>query len=107
MSVAAAEPALAEEAAIDEMPEGIATRGITLSLGLHLMLGSLFVLGLPRLFDPPTPEEVPVAVELVTIAPETRATHPNPSPPRPNAKPDVPALDAPFPKPSPEPSVPT
>jgi outer membrane biosynthesis protein TonB len=105
MSVAAAEPALADEPAVEEMRDGIAQRAVTFSLLLHLIFGSLFVLGLPRLFDPPIPEEMPVAVELVTIAPETRATQPNPSAPRPNAKPDVPAVDAPLAKPSPEPPV--
>ena len=84
MSVATAEQELTEEpAARDEMPDGITSRGIALSVALHLVLGSLFILGLPRLFDPPPPEEMPVAVELVTIAPETRATRPNPNPPRP------------------------
>ena len=48
-----------------------------------------------------------MAVELVTIAPETRATRPNPNPPRPNAKPEVPVADAPVAKPEPEPPVPT
>lgn len=107
MSVAAAEPALAEEPVVEEMPDGIAQRAVTFSVLLHLIFGSLFVLGLPRLFDPPIPDEIPVAVELVTIAPETRATQPNPNAPRPNAKPDVPAVDAPLAKPSAEPPVPT
>jgi len=106
MSVAAAEPALAEEPAVEEMPDGITQRAVTFSVVLHLIFGSLFVLGLPRLFDPPIPEEMPIAVELVTIAPETRATHPNPNPPRPNAKPDVAVVDAPTTtKPEPEPPV--
>jgi hypothetical protein len=107
MSVAAAEPHLTDEPAVNELPDGIAPRGIALSVALHLVLGSLFIFGLPRLFEPPVPEEMPIAVELVTIAPETRATRPNPNPPQPNAKPDVPAVDAPLAKPSPEPPVPS
>jgi outer membrane biosynthesis protein TonB len=107
MSVATAEPHLTDETAVDELPDGIAPRGIALSVALHLVLGSLFIFGLPRLFEPQVPEEMPIAVELVTIASETRATHPNPNPPRPNAKPDVPAVDAPLTKPSPEPPVPS
>jgi hypothetical protein len=108
MSVATAEPALTEEPAILEtMPDGIAPRGVALSVALHLVLGSLFILGLPRLFDPPIPEEMPVAVQLVSIAPETRATRPNPALPRPNDKPDEPVADAPVTKPHPEPPVPT
>jgi outer membrane biosynthesis protein TonB len=107
MSVATAEPGLTEELAVpDEMPGAISSRGMALSAGLHLVLGSLFILGLPRLFDPPAPEEMPVAVELVTIAPETRATHPNPNQPQPDAKPDVPITDAPVPKPEPKPEPP-
>jgi outer membrane biosynthesis protein TonB len=108
MSVATAEPGLIEEpAGPDEMSDAVASRGIALSVALHLVLGGLFIFGLPRLFAPPTPEEMPVAVELVMIAPETRATRPNPNQPRPNAKPEVPALDAPVAKPEPEPPVPT
>jgi len=42
----------------------------------------------------------------VTIAPETRATRPNPNLPRPNAKPEVPVADGPVAKPEPEPPVP-
>ena len=108
MSVATAEPGLTEEPAVpEEMSDAVAPRGIALSVALHLVLGSLFVFGLPRLFAPPTPEEMPVAVELVMIAPETRATRPNPDPPRPNAKPEVPVADVPVAKPEPEPPVPT
>jgi outer membrane biosynthesis protein TonB len=102
MSVATAEPGLTEEPdARDEMPDGIAPRGIALSVALHLALGILFIIGLPTLFAPPPLEDMPVAVELVTIAPETRATRPNPNPPRPNAKPEVPVADAPVAKPEP------
>jgi hypothetical protein len=108
MSVATAVPRLTEEPAVpDEMSDGIAPRGVALSVALHLLLGTVFILGLPRLFDPPIPEEMPVAVQLVTIAPETRATRPNPSLPRPNTKPEPPVADAPVTKPEPEPPFPT
>jgi outer membrane biosynthesis protein TonB len=108
MSVATAEPGLIEESGVsDDMSDAVASRGIALSVALHLVLGGLFIFGLPRLFAPPTPEEMPVAVELVMIAPETRATRPNPNQPRPNAKPEVPTVDAPVAKPEPEPPVPT
>src|SRR5262249_61696251 len=108
MSVATAVPRLTEEPAVpDETSDGIAPRGIVLSVALHLVLGTVFILGLPRLFDPPVPEEMPVAVQLVTIAPETRATRPNPNLPRPNAKPDPPVADAPVTKPESEPAAPT
>ena len=107
MSVATAELGLIENSAVrGERPDGgVAPRGVALSVALHLVLGTLLILGMPRLFDPPIPEEMPVVVQLVTIAPETRATRPNPTPPRPNAKPEPPIADAPVTKPTPEPAA--
>jgi hypothetical protein len=82
--------------------------GIALSATLHLGMLALILLGLPSLFRHSPPEETPIAVELVTIAPETRATHPNPFRPRPEAKPELPlAAPAPKPEPKPEPPLPT
>jgi outer membrane biosynthesis protein TonB len=107
MSLALAEPApigAAEDP--DELPAGIGSRGLALSAVLHVVLGSLLIIGLPRLFDPPPLEEMPIAVQLVTIAPETRATQPNPNLPRPDAKPEVPEVEAPAPKPQPKPEPP-
>src|SRR2546423_4646170 len=103
MAGGTAEPGLTDEPAVREQSsDGVAPRGVALSVALHLALGTVFILGLPRLFAPPIPEELPVAVQLVTIAPETRATRPNPNPPRPNAKPDPPIADAPVTKPEAE-----
>jgi outer membrane biosynthesis protein TonB len=79
---------------------------MALSAMLHVVLGSLLIIGLPRLFDPPPLEDMPIAVQLVTIAPETRATHPNPNLPQPDAKPEVPEAEAPAPKPEPKPEPP-
>jgi hypothetical protein len=90
----------------EAMPDGIGRRGLALSGVLHLVLGSLFIFGLPTLFHPPTPQEMPIAVQLVTIGPETRATHPNPDMPAREAKPDVPVPGPPGPKPEPEPTPP-
>jgi hypothetical protein len=84
----------------DPMPGGIA-----LSAGLHIGLFVLILLGLPSLFRHPPPEDMPIAVELVTIAPETRATQLNPFRPKPDAKPD-PAVAPPAPKPEPKPEPP-
>ena len=84
-----------------KMPEGIA-----LSATLHVGLFAAILLGLPQLFHTPPPEEQPIAVELVTIAPETKATQPNPYRPRPEAKPDA-AVAPPSPKPEPKPEPPT
>ena len=107
MSVALAEPALTGAAEVpDELPEGIGSRGIALSAALHVVLSGFLIIGLPKLFDPPPVEEMPIAVQLVTIAPETRATHPNPNLPRPDAKPEVPEVEAPAPKPLPKPEPP-
>jgi outer membrane biosynthesis protein TonB len=107
MSLALAELAPTGAAEVpDELPEGIGSRGMALSAALHVVLGSLLIIGLPRLFDPPPLEEMPIAVQLVTIAPETRATHPNPNLPQPDAKPEVPEVEASAPKPQPKPEPP-
>lgn len=82
--------------------------GIALSATLHVAMAVLIVFGLPNLFRKPPPQETPIAVQLVTIAPETRATQPNPYRPKPEAKPEPPvAAPAPKPEPKPEPPVPT
>jgi outer membrane biosynthesis protein TonB len=107
MSLALAEPGVARaDEPLDDSPEGIGSRGIALSAALHVALGGLLIVGLPRLFDPPPVEEMPIAVQLVTIAPYTRATHPNPNLPRPDAKPEVPETEIPAPKPPPKPEPP-
>src|SRR5215831_14933504 len=96
MSFALAEPGLA---VTDELPDepyaSVGSLGIALSAVLHVVLGGVLIFGLPRLFDPPPVEEMPIAVQLVTIAPETRAIHTNPNQPRPEAKPEPPPLPQP------------
>jgi outer membrane biosynthesis protein TonB len=79
------------------MPSGLALSG-----ALHLGLIAVIVLGLPGLFSAPPPQETPIAVELVTVAPETHATHPNPFRPQREARP-IPAKAPPAPKPEPQP----
>ncbi len=79
--------------------------GFALSASLHIALLALVVFGLPSLFRRPPPDDAPIAVELVTIAPDTRATHPNPYRPQPEAKPEPP-IAAPAPKPQPKPAPP-
>ena len=64
--------------------------GIAGSAALHLIVLALVVFGLPNLFRKPPPQDTPIAVQLVTIAPETRATHTNPFRPQPDAKPEPP-----------------
>jgi hypothetical protein len=106
MTLAIAEPVITRPAAARGEPaDGIAGPGLALSAALHVVLGTVLIFGLPRLFDPPEPREVPVAVQLVTIAPDTRATHPNPNP-RPDAKPEVPDVAPPVAKPEPKPEPP-
>jgi outer membrane biosynthesis protein TonB len=80
------------------------SRGLALSGSLHIVLIALIVFGLPNLFSHPPPEESPIAVELVTIAPQTHATHPNPYRPKPEAKPE-PAIAPPAPIPQPKPEL--
>jgi len=80
---------------------------IALSAGLHIGLFVLILLGLPNLFRHKPAEDMPIAVDLVTIAPETRATQLNPFRPKPEAKPEAPiAPPAPKPELKPEPPVP-
>jgi hypothetical protein len=103
MSLTMAEHGITPGTPAPEMMPG----GIALSATLHIAMLALILLGLPNLFHHPPPEETPIAVELVTIAPETRATHPNPFRPKPEAKPEPPvAAPAPKPEPKPEPSPP-
>jgi hypothetical protein len=84
-----------------KMPEGIAFSAV-----LHVGILVLILVGLPQLFRTPPLEEQPIAVDLVTIAPETKATQPNPFRPKPDAKPEQ-AVAAPAPKPEPKPEPPT
>ena len=107
MSLAAVAPYPTPEPPLPEpMPDGVGRRGLAFSAALHLILGGVFILGLPTLFHPPTPQEMPIAVQLVTMGPETRATHPNPNMPEREAQPIVPVPGPPGPKPVPEASPP-
>src|SRR6266853_1724634 len=54
----------------------------------HLALIVLVFVGLPQLFSPKPLEDTPIAVQLVTLAPETRATKLTKTPPKPDAKPE-------------------
>jgi hypothetical protein len=103
MSLAVAHPASSPDPSLPApMPDGMGRRGLALSAALHLVLGSMFILGLPSLFHPPAPQQMPIAVQLVTMGPETRATHPNPQMPQREAKPDLPVPGPPGPKPKPQ-----
>lgn len=106
MSLAIAERAVTGPAAAPAEPtDGVGGYGLALSAALHVVVITALIVGLPRLFNPPEPQELPVAVQLVTIAPETRATHPNPNP-RPDTKPEVPDVVPPVAKPEPKPEPP-
>jgi outer membrane biosynthesis protein TonB len=91
-------------------PAGVGRRGLALSGVLHFALIILLVFGVPTLFRPPPPAELPIAVDLVNIGPETRATHPNPVAPTHHAKPvepvPGPAPIKPEKKPEPPPTAP-
>lgn len=74
---------------------------------LHVAVVIAFVVGLPHLFESKIPEDEPIAVQLVNIAPETRATQVNPAPPVPQAKPELAQNEPPKPEPpKPEPPKP-
>src|SRR4051812_43002635 len=60
------------------IPEDMTRGGIAASAVLHVVVLVLVLFGLPNLFRKPPPRDMPIAVRLVTIAPETRATTPNP-----------------------------
>ena len=88
-------------------------RGVLYSSVLHVTVLGLAYFHLWDLIFPPRPlEDTPIAVELVNIAPETRATRPNPTPPKPKAKPEEENVEAPQqppkqpPKPVPPPPAP-
>jgi hypothetical protein len=100
------EGGLAVESETRDMTPG----GIAASAAMHAAILAAIIIGLPTLFRPPIPEDQPIAVELVTIAPETHATRVNPNMPVPKAKPDAPPVEAapaPVPQPKPEPPPPT
>jgi outer membrane biosynthesis protein TonB len=102
MSLAAAAPfPLPEPEYPAPMPDGISRGGLMLSASLHLVVGAALVFGLPTLFHPPQPAEMPIAVQLVTMGPLTRATRPNPNPQR-EAKLEPPLPGPPADKPPPE-----
>lgn len=91
-------------AAPDKPAPEVMPHGIALSATLHVGLLALVLLGLPNLFRMPPPEETPIAVELVTIAPHTKATHPNRFRPVPKTRPEPPkAPPAPVPPAKPAP----
>jgi hypothetical protein len=94
-----------EPAASPAAKDGM-SRGIVLSVALHLAIGGLIVFGLPDLLQPAPPLDEPIAVDLVKIGPQTLATHPNPYVPRPQVKPDLPVADMPAPPPRPKPQPP-
>lgn len=77
------------------------------SLMLHVAVVLAFVFGLPHLFEAKIPDNEPIAVQLVNVAPETRATQVNTAPPVRQAKPELAQNEPPKPEPpKPEPPKP-
>jgi hypothetical protein len=79
------------------------------SAGLHVAVVLMLLFGLPHLFERKIAEDQPIAVQLVNIAPETHATQTNPTPPVPDAKPEIAQAEPPKPqppKPQPKPEPP-
>lgn len=80
----------------EAMPE---RRSFLFSAFLHTAVVLAFMLGLPQLFQRKIAEDQPIAVDLVNVAPETRATQTNPAPPIPRAKPELAQSEPPKPEP--------
>jgi hypothetical protein len=102
MSAITIERSSPQGASAGRLAPEIQPSGLMLSAALHIGLIALIAFGLPSLFGPPPSQETPIAVDLVTIAPKTRATRPNPFRPRRDARP-IAAKAPPAPKPKPEP----
>jgi hypothetical protein len=76
------------------------------STAIHLVVVALIFVHIP-LFDRPLPEETPIVVELVNLAPETRATQRTETPPVPKKPEKVAEAEPPKPEPpKPEPPKP-
>ena len=80
------------------MPE---RTGYIASGALHVLIVLLFLVGLPNFFKRDLPQDMPLVVQLVKLAPETRATQIAKTPPKPDAKPEVVDDTPPPPKPVP------
>src|SRR5579885_3210258 len=72
----------------------------------HIAVLVLVFVGIPDLFRREPPEDTPIAVQLVTLADETKATQLTHTPPRPNAKPEPQLAEVAPPPPKPEPPPP-
>jgi hypothetical protein len=83
--------------------------GLALSAALHTLVLVLMILGLPRLFTPPPPQETSIAIPLINVAEVTRALQPNAHPKveaPPVTPPPIPAEKLAPPPPEPVPPVP-
>jgi hypothetical protein len=82
-------------------------RGVVFSSFLHVAVVMLAYFHLWDLIFPPRPlEDTPIAVQLINLAPETRATKLNQTPPKPTAKPEDESVEAPNQPPKPQPLKP-
>ena len=79
---------------------------LILSAIFHLAVVVLVFVGLPQLFKPKPLEDTPIAVQLVNLAPETRATQLTKQQPKPDAKPEPQIAQATPEPPKPEPPKP-
>jgi hypothetical protein len=84
---------------------GIETQGYVSSALFHVaVVTTLYAVAYLHLFPSPPAEEQPIVVEVVNLAPETRATQDNPKPAK-TEKPDEKTVEAP-PPPKKKPDVP-
>ena len=65
----------------------VSRSGLILSALFHVAVLGFIIVKLPDLFAPKPLEDTPIAVQLVTLADETKATQLTKTPPKPNAKP--------------------
>jgi len=80
--------------------------GVIFSAVLHLAVVLAVIFGLPQLFERKLPEETPLVVQLVNVAPETHATQVTQTPPTPNKPQETAQVEEPAPKPKPKPEPP-
>src|SRR5882762_8911687 len=79
-------------------------RGFLFSSFLHVGIVLVAYFHLWDLVFPAKPlEDTPIVVQLINVAPETRATQVNQTPPKPTEKPEEKTVEAPKQPPTPEP----
>ena len=79
---------MAQDLDVHESWRDLTRNSLICSALFHVAILTFVIVKLPDLFTPKPLEDTPIAVELVTIADETKATQLAKTPPKPNAKPE-------------------